>query len=267
MLTVAELNRVRRLGVLIDTLHAVVYFAPEPQAAYRELGLRGYWRGYFASRAAPLGPVGPHLVTALFGGFAPGMVARAIPQVWTVAAPEPVQAARLSGASAALQRLIGDQDATVRAAAALTGACVEALPLPGRPMAAAQAGLNRPESALAALWHDCTVLREFRGDAHLAAVAIAGLVWPEPHLLQRNRVDPRQREHRGWDEETWQRAAERVRGRDLREVEAMTDTLAAPGFAVLGPAEQEELVRLLEPLARAAGAELPFPNAMSLPPV
>src|SRR4051794_38272867 len=170
MLTVAELNRVRRLGVLIDTLHAVVFFAPEPQAAYRELGLRGYWRGYFASRAAPLGPVGPHLVTALFGGFAPGMVARALPQVWTVASPESIQVARRSGATAALQRLLGpDQLPAVTEAATLTARCIQALPLPGRPMAAAQAGLPRPEEPLAALWHDCTVLREFRGDAHLAA--------------------------------------------------------------------------------------------------
>lgn len=40
-----------------ETLHAVVSFAPEPQAAYASLGLRGYWRGYFASRSSALGPV------------------------------------------------------------------------------------------------------------------------------------------------------------------------------------------------------------------
>lgn len=88
---------VRRLGVLVESVHAVVYFAPEPQAAYAELGLKGYWRGYFASRAAPLGEAGPQLVTALFAGFAPAMVARALPKVWTIAAPERVQAARLAG--------------------------------------------------------------------------------------------------------------------------------------------------------------------------
>ena len=73
--TVAEsLDVVRRLGVLVESVHAVVYFALEPQAGYAELGLRGYWRGYFANRSAPLGPVGPALVTALFDGFAPEMV-------------------------------------------------------------------------------------------------------------------------------------------------------------------------------------------------
>jgi hypothetical protein len=265
---VGSLDLVRRLGVLVESVHAVVYFAPEPQEGYAELGLRGYWRGYFASRAAALGPVGPELVTALFGGFAPAMVARALPAVWTLASPEQVRAARLAGATLALRRLLGDEhDMTVAAAAALTGRCVAALPLPGRPMAAAQAAVARPVDPLAALWHDCTVLREHRGDGHLAAVAVAGLVWPEPHLLHGSAVDPRQQEHRGWDDESWRRAADRVRGRDLRAVEITTDRLAAPAYDVLAVNERRELVGLLEPLARAASLELPYPNAMGLPPL
>lgn len=83
----AEGALVRRLGALVESIHAVVYFAPEPQAAYAELGLKGYWRGYIASRSAPLGTAGPALVTALFGGFAPAMVARALPEVWAIASP------------------------------------------------------------------------------------------------------------------------------------------------------------------------------------
>jgi len=170
-----EFALVRRLGILVESIHAVVYFAPEPKAAYAELGLRGYWRGYFASRAAPLGAAGPELVAALFGGFAPAMVGRAVPQVWSVASPPQVQAARMAGATAALGRLLGPHRLpAVAAAAELTHRCVQILPLPGRPMAAAQAALPRPDDPLAALWHDCTVLREHRGDGHLAAVAVAG---------------------------------------------------------------------------------------------
>jgi hypothetical protein len=256
---------VRRLGALTETVHAVVYFAPEPQTGYAALGLRGYWRGYFASRASALGPVGPEVVTALFAGFAPAFVARAVPEVWQLASVEDVRAARLQGAVAALRRLVPDE--TAAAAAQLTGRCVAALALPGRPMAAAQAGLPRPADPWGALWHDCTVLREHRGDGHVAAVAVAGLVWPEPHLLQGSSVDARQREHRGWDEAAWSRAAARVAGRDLVEVERMTDALAAPAYEVLSAAERAELVRLLEPVARACAAELPYPNAMGLQPV
>jgi hypothetical protein len=264
--TAGSAGLVRRLGILVESIHAVVYFAPEPQAAYAALGLRGYWRGYFASRAAALGPASPQLVTALFGGFAPAMVARAVPEVWTIAAPEQIRAARLAGAGTALARLFADDLLpTVKAAAELTHRCIRALPLPGRPMAAAQVALPRPVEPVSALWHDCTVLREFRGDAHLTAVAASGLVWPEPHLLQGPRVDARQQEYRGWDDETWRRAGERVRGRDPGPLEALTDTLAAPGFDPLSGSEQVALVRLLEPLAGRAGALLPYPNAMGLP--
>ena len=255
---------VRRLGLLVETIHAVVYFAPEPQAAYSELGLRGHWPGYFASRAAPLGAVGPALVTALFGGFAPAMVARALPEVWTVASPEQVQAARQAGAAAALHRLLDGPTALIEEAADLTGRCVQALPWPGRPMAAAQAGLPRPSEPLGALWHDCTVLREHRGDGHLAAVALLGLVWPEPHLLPGRQVDARQQQHRGWDDNAWQRAAERVRGCDTTELETVTDQLAAPAYEVLTAADRAQLARLLDPLARSASAALPYPNAMGL---
>lgn len=261
---------IRRLGVLVESIHAVVYFAPEPLARYAELGLRGYWRGYFASRAAPMGAAGPQPVTALFGGFAPAMVARALPQVWSLTAPEQVQAARLAGATAALCRLLTDDHLpAVAAASELTGRCVQALPLPGRPMAAAQAGLPRPPEPLAALWHDCTVLREHRGDGHLAAVAVAGLVWPEPHLLPGRHVDARQQEYRGWDDRSWRLAAQRVRGREgvAAELEALTDQLARPAYDALSASERSGLARLLEPLARAVSPALPYPNAMGLPPL
>lgn len=257
-------DHVARAGALTEVLHAVVYFAAEPLQAYAELGLRGYWRGYFAGRAAALGTPSAELVTALFGGFAPSFVARAVPQVWSVAAPDTVLRARQDGAVAALRRLVGDVD--VSAAAALTGVAVAGLDLAGRPLAAAHAALPRPHDALAALWHDCTVLREHRGDGHLAAVTAAGLRWPEPHLLAAERVDPRQQELRGWSDEQWRAARERVRElpADLpADLELQTDALAAQAYDGV---DVDELVRQLEPLAAAvvAGGGLPFPNAMGL---
>ena len=257
------MEHVRRLGALTETLHAVVYFAPEPLQGYRDLGLRGYWRGYFASRAAAVGTPSAELVAALFAGFAPAFVARAVPDVWQLADREAVLAARRDGAVAALRRLLGDVD--VSAAAALTAAVVDQLDLAGRPLAAAHAALARPHEPLAGLWHDCTVLREHRGDGHLAAVLAAGLRWPEPHLLAAARVDPRQQELRGWSDEQWAAARERVAGATsvLDRVETLTDELAAPAYERSDPAA---LVAALTPLAGAvvAGGGVPFPNAMGL---
>ena len=64
----------RHLWTLFEPLHAVTYFAPEARAAFENAGLRGFWRGYFAGRAAPLGAVSAAPVVALFFSFAPPLL-------------------------------------------------------------------------------------------------------------------------------------------------------------------------------------------------
>ena len=97
----------RHMWRALETLHMTVYFAPEPRDAYRRVGLRGGWMGYFASRSAAMGPVPAEVVMATFYNFHPRMVRRAIPDAWGFAPPERVLAARFEGADAALRRLLG----------------------------------------------------------------------------------------------------------------------------------------------------------------
>lgn len=264
----SDLGLVRRLGWLTETVHAVVYFAPEARVAYEQLGLRGFWRGYFAGRCAALGPVGPDLAAAVLGGFAPTMVARAVPEVWHITTPAEVLTARTHAATAALRRLlpVNSEDEVVTAAE-LTGRCVEALDVSGRPMAAAHRQVARPTDPVGALWHDVTVLREHRGDGHLIAVAAAGLVWPEPHLLIADRLDPARQAHRGWTDEQWTVAAACIHHHDVADIDDATDRLAAAAYDVLAPQERAALASALQPLAAAAAAQLPYPNAMGLPDV
>lgn len=259
-------NLIRRLGILTESIHAVVYFAPELLAAYEAIGLRGYWRGYFASRASALGRPSAELVTALFAGFSPSMVARAVPDIWDLVPPDEVQRVRVSGATAALDRLLGrDLGTQIDDAVSLTTQCVETLALPGRPMAAAHRALARPDDQLGALWHNCTVLREHRGDGHLIAVAAAGLIWPEPHLLKGNDVDPQQQAYRGWDDATWEAARRRVHDLDGHDLEDATDRLASAAYAGLSQDDLEHLSATLEPLAARTSLDVPYPNAMGLP--
>jgi hypothetical protein len=255
--------------VLTETLHAVVYFAPEARDAYAALGLRGYWRGYFASRAAALGPVGGETVAALFAGFAPSFVTRAVPAVWETAAPPAVLEARYGAAVATLRRMLPDAAADVGAAAELTGRAVDSLDVAGRPLAAAHRAANRPDEPFAALWHDCTVLREHRGDGHLAVVTSSGLSWPVPHLLAAGRVDARQQELRGWSDAAWSRAAQQAAelpAGTAERLEVATDAVAAPAYAALDHEGLEALEARLAPLARTvqAAGDIPFPNAMGL---
>ncbi|MEV5711671.1 hypothetical protein [Actinoallomurus sp. NPDC052274] len=273
---------------LIECCHAFVYFVPEARDAYAEAGLTGFWRGYFASRAAALGTAPAEVVTAAFHNFAPRMVARAIPDVWRRSSPAAVLAARTAVADRALRRLAGDliDEPAVAEAAALAGRAVEASPVAGRVMFAAHAALPRPAEPHLALWHAATALREFRGDGHIAALLTAGIDGCEANVLSGalGLTPPEQRDHRGWTDEEWASAAGRLRARGLLDgdgdgaptphgraereaIEDVTDRLARPPLDALGPDGAARLADLLRPLARRIieGGGLPFPNAMAMP--
>jgi hypothetical protein len=273
---------VRQFWHLYEPLHAVTYFAPQARAAFESAGLRGFWRGYFAGRAAPLGAVPAAPVTALFFSFAPGMVARALPDVWQRASPEQALAARLDGAVAALQAVLPADPQRWEAAAELLETAARAAVTNGRAIGAANAALPRPAGTLARLWLAATVLREHRGDGHIAALVSAELDGCQALVLRhalyggREQLQP----NRGWTDDEWDAAARALTQRGWldddgrstaqgraahREVESRTDRLAAQPWASLGTADQTRLSELLTPLAAAVDGIVPYPNAMGLP--
>jgi hypothetical protein len=266
----ARVHVARALWTRFEPLHAVTYFAPEARAAYEEAGLRGYWRGYFAGRAAPLGPVGPEVVTAAFSGFAPAFVARALPDVWSRLSPERALEVRRAGAVAALRRVLGDADVT-DAVAVLEGAAGR-LDLAGHVLGAAHAALPRPAEPLARLWHAATVLREHRGDGHVAALVAYGLGGCEALVLRASLDIPRDalQPNRGWTDEQWDAATERLRARGalgdqslLDAVEAATDAAAARAWE---GADTDRALAVLAPLADACMANvIPAVSPLGLP--
>jgi hypothetical protein len=285
VLRVEGQHRARRMWRVFEPVHAVTYFAPEVAEAFGACGLKGFWMGYFAGRAAPLGPVEPAVVEATFYNFAPARVRRAIPDAWRFADRHRVLDARVQATVGALRRLLPDTEEAAARAAGLARRVVESLDLDGRPLAAANAELPLPDEPMAALWQLCTVLREHRGDGHVAALVDAELDGCESHVTVAGAgTVPRQvlQGARGWSDEDWEAAAERLRqrglldadgvlteaGRALRaSVEATTDRLARRPWEQLGSELTEELHGLLEPMAQAlhrAGA-LPVVNPMGLP--
>src|SRR5437660_1400620 len=187
----------------LEPYHAVTYFTEESRQAFNDVGLRGFWMGYFAGRAAPMGPVGPGVVVATFFGFRHSMVARALPDAWTFASASDVLAARLAGVDAALRRLLGDAvgNSAVAEAAGLGRAAAEAADPAGRPIFAANADLPWPAEPHLVLWQAATLLREHRGDGHVVALTGAGLDGCESHVsmvaagvLSREVLQP----NRGW---------------------------------------------------------------------
>jgi hypothetical protein len=271
----------RQLWQRFEVVHDVVYFSPHPAAAAKALGLRGYWMGYFAFRAAPLGPVGPAPVTALFYGFHRSRVARALPDAWTYTTPEAALAARAAAVDAALAELTG---ADLSEAAELAWRAAQAADTAGRPLAAANQALPRPGAARVALWQATAVLREHRGDGHNAVLVARGVGPAEAHLLKAGagESDPDVlRTGRGFPDDEWDRARSGLVERGLLDgdgrltaagqaeheaIEAATDRLARRPWAALGPDGTDRLLALLHPLAARVveSGLMPQPNPVGL---
>src|SRR4051795_10273577 len=259
----------RRMFELVEPIGAIPYSADEPNEAMFALGFTNYWDTYFAGRAAPLGPAPAEVVDALFYNFAPGEVARHIPKGWRPTTPEAAIAARQMGCVKALRRILGDHvdsPGLARAADLLLQAATSA-PFEGRPMYAALRSISIPDDVVARLFHAASLLREHRGDGHIAALMIEGVGGLEAHVLFALAMDmPAEKFGRIHHLPPEQIAAviDGMRERNLigndgwlsepgravnQRVEALTDDLAAKPYESLQPVELDELMAALEPLA------------------
>ncbi|MBV9445578.1 MAG: hypothetical protein JO345_06745 [Streptosporangiaceae bacterium] len=270
----------------IEPIHSAVYFAPEPAEAARRIGLRGYWMGYFASRVAPLGPVPPSAVTAMAYGFAPVMIERAIPDAWKFADPVVVLETRIGTAAETLRLHLGARlTATLPELDEILWQAIAGCPFDGRPLAAAWSRVARPDDPAASVWLATTILREHRGDGHVIAAVAAGLRGLDASLthvatgaISREMIQP----SRGWTDEDWQKSERRLRARGLldrdgrltktggalrRDVEDLTDRLAAGPVERLGETGVKEAIDIAAPLSRHIidTGLLPVPNPVGAP--
>jgi hypothetical protein len=274
----------RQLYDRFEPVHAVTYFAPEARGALDGLGYRGFWMGYFAARSAPLGRVAPEVVSALFYNFAPARVAKALPAAWDIAGPEAAVATREASAVAALRRYGLTDDENVCTAAQLAGRVAQQASLEGRALFAANLALPWPTDPVAALWHATTLLREHRGDGHIAVLVAEGISGRESTVLHCAATGvpvEYMRLARHYDDAEWRACEQSLAsrgilaadgsltpaGRDLKNhIEASTDTLSLRMFDVLDDSEVEALLRVLTPIARTviAGGDMPAVTPMSV---
>ncbi|MGP4027664.1 SCO6745 family protein [Actinomadura sp. 3N407] len=265
-----------------EPLHTVTYFAEECRTANKEVGLKGYWMGYFGSRGAPLGAVSAGTIEATFFGFHPARVRRAIPDAWGFASPEAILRVRGEAAARALRRAFPGIDDVAATAAPQLREVVLAADGAGRALFAANRDLPVPEDPVEALWQAITALREHRGDGHVALLTGEGLTGLEANVLASAVGTVKAEwllESRGWSQEEWDEAADALAGRGLLEqgeatdegrglrarIERRTDELAASPYRVLD--EPEALYESLVPAAKALADEMPFPNPIGLPRV
>lgn len=270
----------RAMWTLFEPIHAVTYFSAQSREEFASLGLTRYWDGYFAGRAAPLGAVSAEPVVAIFSGFAPSLVGRALPDLWSSVSVEQALDARSRGAAAALRVLMPDEEVVAKAAAALAP-IAQHVDTIGRPLAAANRALPEGSDPYRRLWQAATTLREHRGEGHVIALVseeIAGLTT----IVLRSAVDAdatTMKRVRGWSEDEWDAEVEDLMTRGLLNPH---DTITAIGAEALNRAEQltnrlalgpwkhlddhdiSSVARLLAPIARECGNIFPYPNPIGM---
>lgn len=255
----------RKAWGALEAVHVLGYFADEVREAYVALGLHPRL-SYFAARSAAYGAVGPEVPIATFYVFAPWLHRRALPAAWIVASPEQVQQTRRDAMTRVLEQVIGERDVTELLGLART--VCDGLTTPGRPLYAAHSGLAWPEEARLALWHATTLIREHRGDGHVAVLLRAGLDPVESLVLgglfAGNTLFVRTT--RGWTDDEWAAATDRLAARGLvaddaltdngtafrRDLERETDRLALEGWRHLGLDRTKRVLELAAPLREAA---------------
>ncbi|MEV7238093.1 hypothetical protein AB0N06_30345 [Streptomyces sp. NPDC051020] len=271
----------RRCHNAINPLHSTVYFSPDLGKELGELGIHDSNAAYFAARGAALGAVGPGTVTATFYNFNHELIARHIPALWSVASPQAVLDARLRAADTTLRRLLGPEiieSPELAEAAELALRAAEACTRHARPLYAAHADLPVPEQPHLAYWHAGTLLREHRGDGHIAALLAAGLDPVEAlvsHTATGKGMSPRWvLATRGWHRTDWEDAADRLRGRGLldgegelteagvalrAELEDTTDRMDLAPYEHLGAEGVERLTELARGFLLTAVSAGAFP--------
>jgi hypothetical protein len=257
--TAASRTPGRALRDAIEPIATVCFWAEPAYEQYARNGL-DFLGGYVWGRSCVLGEPEGTVVASAFGVFEPGLVVSLYDAARAACGLAEVRAAKEAGAVVSLRQVLGEPAGLGEAVAQLRRA-VDATDPYGRTMHAGLTALPWPEDPLGQLWHACTILREHRGDGHLAACVTAGLNGLEANLLTELLVgwEPfAYTASRGWSPEAMQAgmAALEARGlvaggalsdegRRLRsELEATTDRSVQPVIDALG----DDLPALVETL-------------------
>jgi hypothetical protein len=260
----------RKMWRTLEPYHGMIYFSPHAADAYAAFGVRGQ-DGYFASRAAPMGAVSGEVVVATFFNFNPELVHRAVPAAWAAAPPSQWVEARLGAVDVSLRESLGDEAVAgedVAEAATIARRAAEACTAPGRPLYAGHASLDWPDDPHLVLWHAISLLREFRGDGHIAALVdeeLGGCEALVTHGADGAVPAAILQSTRGWSDEAWEAACETLRRRGWLEgdaataagiearqrIEDRTDQLALAPWAAIGADDADRLRTLVRPFSKA----------------
>ena len=279
-------TRARQLGSVLEPLTGQVYFSPECHERYARLGFAPSpatnngvalpdGPAYFTSRGSVMGQVPGEVVAAAFGVFNPEAVVPAVAYGWTLTDAATICQARDDGAIAQLVRILGEAPEGIDRVVELLRRAVEPLRPEGKPLYAGLRSLAVPSTPLGEMWRLGDMLREYRGDAHVAAWTTAAVDATEIGLLTELYWGLPMRSYsrtRAWTTEQFDAAHERLQargwvddtsltpaGREAREaIEVATDAQMARAIDALGD-DIGELVERLGPWGAQVRAQQGYP--------
>ena len=280
-------EKARRLRNAVEPLAAGIYFAPEAHEAYAKLGFSPSQASndgvqmpdgvaYFASRGACLGQVHGDVIAAAFGVFNPEIVVPLVASAWTITDAPTILEAREHGARESLRRMLGDPPKGCERATELLRRGASAARGEGRHLFSGLRSLGFPGDPIGDLWRAADLVREHRGDSHIAAWISHGFDATEISLITEPYIGLPMRTYsrsRAWSDADFDAALERMTSRgyfkdgeitqdglDAREaIEVTTDQQEASIVDAIGD-DFDELCELLEPWADAIREQKGYPS-------
>src|SRR4051812_7385317 len=216
-----------------------------------QLGL-DFLTSYVGGRGASLGDPAGAVVAAAFAWFEPGLVGGLWDAARSAVAPGQLGQARDESTVASLREVLAGED--LAAVANLLADAAGAADGMGRPLFSGRRADGRPADAVHCLWWACGLVREHRGDSHVAAAAAAGLNPVEMNILTELWVGMPLLSYtatRGWAPEVMQRAVAGLESRGWVRDGALTDAGLAARQGIERHTDVQE-----EPVVAALGDRL-----------
>lgn len=248
----------------MEAVHGMIYFTPDAPPAYAAVGITRPRAGYFTSRVAAMGAVPAEVVIATFYNFHPGLVRKSMENAWSLTSPPAMLTARLNAVDSSLRRAFGDEvleSIELAEAAGLTqrAAMVACEHPEGRPLFAGHSSLPWPEEPHLALWHGQSLLREFRGDGHIAALTLEGLSGLDAlitHAASGDVAAALLQASRSWSDDEWAAGIDSLASRGIVNADG--------SFTDAGRAQRAAIEDATDRLAMAPYVDLGDDHALTL---
>jgi hypothetical protein len=253
-----------RLGLASHRLIGWIYWDPRAIELYAQLGIPNGFGYYVTSRAAPLLPAGPDVVSAAFYSIHQGFIAMSVAAALEHTTWQQIYDVRNQAVGEGLRTLVPEIVDDLGALVSTLWAGVDALPESGRVMFAAHRSAPRVDDPAVSAWLAVNCLREWRGDTHFAILVAEGINRVEAGILHDAHLN-----YGGWiarsrgaDDAAMTAAFESLQARGLADgdrvtqageelrqrVEHRTNEISARMWKTVGRETSERLLAVIEPV-------------------